>query len=417
MSVGRTAWTALLVWAALCIQVWPVWAQNFPDNRQLKLDAGKGAGDPEYRRSLGERERQREEEARREGESHTDVPVQAPAGPERKAVGPPEFARPAEDVVTPEEAVRAEAQAGDEPGEADPEARAEWRGRDEEEEPQAVYDPPAREQAGVDAYIGFLIEELNRAPEMRIIEYGGNAEGGDGEVARDLAGEPLGPKLPNVGAGDALYARVLFDVNSDYPGPVMLQLLQRPLYGVVARGEFRLVRDRLVVNVRTMDIAGETVAVDAVAVGLDCACFGLSGEVSYHWWDRVILPAATGFVENFLIARARPERRIVETGEAGVVSDERAATRKEALYAGAAAAAGRVGEILLEQAPSRQTVVIPRNAEVAVMFVERLGRRRAPAAPPAAAGGEEGGAGTGAVAGPRSDGPIPVVVTGRGVLQ
>jgi len=413
MSVGRTVRTALLVWAVLGIQVWSAWAQNFPDNRQLKLDAGKGGGDPEYRRTLGEREEQREEEARREGESHMDVPVQAPAGPERKPVGPPEFARPAEDVVTPEEAVAAEAGAG----EPQAEGRAEWRGPDAEEEPQVVYEPPAREQAGVDAYIGFLIEELNRAPEMRIIEYGGNEEAGDGEVARELAGKPLGPKLPNVGAGDALYARVLFDVNSDYPGPVMLQLLQRPLYGVVARGEFRLVRDRLVVNVRTMDIAGETVAVDAVAVGLDCACFGLSGEVSYHWWDRVILPAATGFVENFLIARARPERRIVETGDGSVVSGERSATRKEALYAGAAAAAGRAGEILLEQAPSRQTVVIPRNTEIAVLFVERLGRRRVPAAPPATAGGAQRGAGDGAVAGERSDGPIPVVVTGRGVLQ
>ena len=415
MSVRRTVWVALLVCAALGSQASSAWAENFPDNTPLKLDAGKGPGDPDYRRTLGEREQQREVEAREEGKSHTDLPVRAPEGPGRKAVGPPDLGRPAQDVVTPEEAARTEA--GKEPEAAEPEKKVEWRGPEAEGEPPAAYEPPAREQAGVDAYIDALIEELNRAPEMQMIEYGGDREGRERDGPRGFAGEPVLPNLPPVGAGDALYARVLYDVNSDYPGPVMLQLLQRPLYGVVARGEFRLVRDRLVVNVRTMDIAGETVAVDAVAVGLDCACYGLSGDVSYHWWDRVILPAATGFVQNYLIARSRPERRIVETGEGGVVIDERAATSREAVYAGAAAAAGRVGEILLEQAPSRQTVVIPRNTELAVMFVERLGRRRAPAAPPApSAGAADRERGEPAAEEGRDD-PIPVVATGRGVLQ
>ncbi len=414
-AFGAAVVAVLLAVAAAVGPARPVLAENFPDNRQLELDAGKGGGDPEYRRTLDERQRQLREEADRKGESHTDVPVRAPGGEDRKAVEPPELGRPVQDVVTPEEAVQADGKP--EPAAAGPETQPEWRGREAGAEPAAVYEPAAREQAGVDGYIAALIKEFNRAPEMRIIEYAADEEASGRREPERRAGEPVSPGLPDVGAGDALYARVLYDVNSDYPGPVMLQLLQRPLYGAVARGEFRLVRDRLVVNVRTMDIAGETVAVDAVAVGLDCACYGLAGEVSYHWWDRVVLPAATGFVESFLIARARPERRIVETNDGGVVSEQRAATRKEALHAGAAAAAGRVGEILLEQAPSRQTVVIPRNTELAVMFVERLGRRRVPAAPPApVAETDDSGRGEAGTRG-RGDGPIPVVVTGRGVLQ
>ena len=51
--------------------------------------------------------------------------------------------------------------------------------------------------------------------------------------------------------------------------------------------------------------------------------------------------------------------------------------------AGLAAAAGRVGQVLLEQAPAVRTVRIPRNAELAVMFAERLERGRVRPAEPA----------------------------------
>ena len=161
---------------------------------------------------------------------------------------------------------------------------------------------------------------------------------------------------------------------------MLIELLQPPLAGAVARGEFQLVRERMVIRLSSLDVAGETVPVDAVAVGLDCACFGVAGDVSYHWWERVLLPAATGFVEQYLIARAQPERRVVTSDGGTVVTDESARSARQAQDAGLAAAAGRVGEVLLEQAPSRQTVEIPRNSEVAVMFAARLERAsRAPA--------------------------------------
>ena len=109
----------------------------------------------------------------------------------------------------------------------------------------------------------------------------------------------------------------LHAVNSDYPGPVLIELLQPPLSGAVARGSFQLVRERLVIRISALDVAGETVPVDAVAVGLDCGCFGVAGEVSYHWWDRLILPAAFGFVQQYLVARAQTERRVVDLADGG----------------------------------------------------------------------------------------------------
>ena len=235
------------------------------------------------------------------------------------------------------------------------------------------------DEGNLGAIVAALIEAINREPDIRRIGYGsGEQERGGGE-RREVA-QPAKRPLPRVGAGDAFYARVMHAVNSDYPGPVLIELLQPPLAGTVARGEFQLVRERMVIRLSSLDVAGETVPVDAVAVGLDCACFGVAGEVSYHWWDRVLLPAATGFVEQYLIARAQPERRVVTADGGTVVTDESARSARQAQDAGLAAAAGRVGEVLLEQAPSRQTVEIPRNAEVAVMFAARLERvSRAPA--------------------------------------
>ena len=396
------------VMGACCAVLWLApgcaWGEDFPDNRPAELKPTGGVGDPEYQRRLEEGQRRSAEDARERGESHTDVPISAAGAEGTTVVGPPG-------------AGIAEAEGKTEaPAQPKPKAQVEWPPR-QEGTPEGKDDPippgaGGREGARVDGYIQVLIEELSRPANMRRIRYVGGEETRPRETAGSVeAGEFQAP-LPNVGAGDALYARVLYDVNSDYPGPVMLQILQQPLYGAVARGEFQLIRDRLVVRVTALDVAGETVRVDAVAVGLDCACYGLAGDVTYHWWDRVILPAATGFLENFLIARAQPERRIVEVEAGSVVADERARSREQAIYAGASAAAGQVGRILREQAPSRQTVSIARNTELAVMFVERLGRDRRRGRSDDALEGAE------AEALPATERPpVPVVLRGRGELR
>ena len=336
-----------------------------------KYNPAEGEGSPAFRESVRERDRQRLRDARQEGGSHIDVT-------------PGVVTDSGQTVVDPVEVRSRQPEPEDEDGEGPVrvqrvEPQAEWP---REEEP-TYRESQGGDEGNLDAIVAALIEAINRPPDVRVISFGSVGDGAREEARRPVA--ETRPALPRVGAGDAFYARMLHAVNSDYPGPVLIELLQPPLAGAVARGEFQLVRERLVIRLSSLDVAGEAVPVDAVAVGLDCACFGVAGEVSYHWWDRVILPAATGFVERYLIARAEPDRRVV-TGEGGVVvTDESERSARQARDAGLAAAAGRVGQVLLEQAPSRQTVSIPENAEVAVMFAERLARREAPASVEAAA--------------------------------
>ena len=337
-----------------------------------KLNPGEGMGNEVYEETVDVRNRQRKQEAGARGESHLDV-VTAPAEDgDREAVTPPE----------PRAKAPAGTRGGTPAGERPPAPVEPVRPQAEWVPPERAAPAPDEGDGTLDSIVAALVDAINREPDIRRIGYrapeGGGAE--PGSARRPAAPSPL----PRVAAGDAFYARVLHAVNSDYPGPVLIELLQPPLAGAVARGEFQLVRDRLVIRMSALEVGQETVPVDAVAVGLDCACFGVPGEVSYHWWDRVLLPAATGFVERYLIARAQPERRVVEVDGGTVVTDERARTARQARDAGLAEAVGRVGRVLLEQAPSRQTVEIPRNAEVAVMFAERLQRtaRAAPAGAP-----------------------------------
>ena len=188
--------------------------------------------------------------------------------------------------------------------------RPEWEG-----DPSGIPVGTGGDEGNLGAIVAALIEAINREPDIRRIGYASGAAERSGGERREAVAPAKGP-LPRVAAGDAFYARVMHAVNSDYPGPVLIELLQPPLAGAVARGEFQQVGERMVIRIGSLDVAGETMPVDAVAVGLDCACFGVAGEVSYHWWDRVLLPAATG-VRRAVSDRAR------RTGAPGGVGGRR----------------------------------------------------------------------------------------------
>ncbi len=345
-----------------------------PDNSGVKLDTSEGAGSPGYEETLNQREREELERARREGGSLLPVLT----GPAASEEGDP---------VSPLDATVPPAPQGRQvltEGQVEPQPVQRVRPQQDAIAPEPVVrgGAIAEEVGDLDAFVAVLVKAMDREPDIRRVVYG-RVERGAPALAEPV-GEFLERGLPTVGAGDAFYGRVLHAVNSDYPGPVLIELLQPPLQGAVARGAFQLVRDRLVIRISALDVAGETVPVDAVAVGLDCGCFGVSGEVSYHWWERLILPAAFGFTQQYLVARAQTDKRVVEVEGGAVVTEESEASARQARDAGFAAAIGRAGEVLLAQAPTAQTVEIPGNSEVAVMFAERLKRRAAASATPVA---------------------------------
>ena len=348
-----------LLGAALWLMVVaPAWPQ-VPDNRGLRLDP-EDPVPPAYGDTLSERDSQRLEDARQEGESF--LPLFQGTGSSPPAV---------------EEGV------GAGPAAPPPVAASELVRRPS----VPAVAPPSYEgygasvadqrEGGFSHFIDVLLESWNRPPVMVRLRYpvveSGRRE--DARAQNSSAGAPVptvapaddARVLPPIMAGDGIYARTLYAVNSDFPGPVLLELLEPPLVGAVASGQFTLVRDRMVLRLSSLQYRGRNVPVDAWAVGLDCACYGVGGVVDRHFLERVVLPAAVRFAEGFLTALGRPAETVhLQSG--GVVYERSDGSLVEDVFSGLGAAAAAAGDVLLEDAPRRPTVRIPRDSELVVVF-------------------------------------------------
>ena len=356
---------SLLLLGAILAAAWtlgPVASSRpqVPDNRGVHLDPEDPIS-PAYRDSLDARDRLRLEDARESGESFLPTfhgRSQAPGG-----------------------AAAVDAEDG-----ADAYTETAYRSPSEEPaRPEPVYEaigglqPQGSSPAGLSEMIGVLLETWSRAPEVVRLRYandGGSAPDAAPNAARQPAPsrrDTQGDPLPRIEPGAGFYARTVYAVNSDYPGPVVLELLQPPLAGAVATGGFELVRDRMVLRLTALTWRGETLPVDALAVGLDCACYGIPGEVDRHFFTRVLLPAAVRFAEGFLTAAGMPERTLTLHG-GDTVHETRRRTARRDLYAGLGAAARTMGDVLLQDAPDRPTVRIPPDTEMIVTFTTPPGR-------------------------------------------
>ena len=361
-----------VLFTALCAPAVPAMAQ-VPDNRGLKLDPEDSVA-PAYRDTLDRRDRQRLDAAREAGDSFIPLiqgrgraPGESPRG--RSEAGTTPYPAPPSTGPTP------------------PKPAYEAYRR-----PRLVAPAPGDQaERGLSDLMNVLIETWSRPPEIVRLRYPPAAEHPPAgtTVGADRPEAPL-LLLPSIGPGRGLYARTLHAVDSDYPGPVLLELLEPPLAGAVASGAFTLVGERLVLRLDRLEYRGRSVSIDAWAVGLDCACYGVAGEVERHFFQRVLLPAAVRFAEGFLTALGRPGES-VSLGSGGVRYERSGGSTRDAVHTGLGTAARSAGEILLEGAPKRPTVRVPRDTELVVLFARPPGA--APTTAPAPA--SEQGSGDG----------------------
>ena len=209
--------------------------------------------------------------------------------------------------------------------------------------------------------------EVAQAPAPAGVQGAAPGQDAGGDVAPPAA---PGPVL--VGAGKMLYATTKVGVDSELGLPVLVEVLERPFSGALLRGEFQQVRDRMMVRFHRLSDPRRDldVEVNAYAVGLDCECGAVDGEVDRHWFSRVVLPAAVGFAEEYLAAASRPDVTISVDGQ--VISERSQDENEKRIAAGLSGAVQRTGDVVLEGLPKRATVRLPRGTEIAVVFVDAV---------------------------------------------
>ena len=363
-AIGSATGAGRLVVAALpamlCALVWAgfAWA-DVPDNRGVGFNPDDPVS-PAYGETIQDRDEQRLDDALKRGETfistvhgtgralHEDPPLPLEHGSDPADVGS----------VSPEPAVKASRPVPV----YETAGRPRTRGRDRD--------------GGLAAMIGALLESWTRPPEIVRLRYADPQDRGSDAARSSAAQEPSvpvdrGAHLPRISAGQGFYARTLYAVDSDYPGPVVLELLQPPLVGAVAHGGFERVGERLVLRLSSLTWQGRTVPVEAWGVDPECACYGIEGEVDRHFLSRVVLPAAARFAAGFMTAAAMPARTL--SLQDGTVLHERGTGEREALHSGLGAAARTLGDILTADAPKETTVRIPRDTPLVVMVARTPG--------------------------------------------
>ena len=169
-----------------------------------------------------------------------------------------------------------------------------------------------------------------------------------------------------------LYAATTVGVDSELGLPVLVELLEDPLRGALLHGSFEQVRDRMIVRfARLSDPRRNLVTrVDAYAVGLECECGAVEGDVNRHWLARVVMPAAFGFAEEYLRAAGEPDITFVVNGQ--VLAQRSGQDVRGRVARGLAGAVARTGEVMQESLPRQTTVRLPRGRELAVVFVDAV---------------------------------------------
>ena len=332
------------------------WAQ-MPDNRGVKLNP-EDSVPPAYLDTLDERDRVRLDAARRQGDSF--VPIFPGRGQA------PGYTQPAGGVGSTRSVTETPPSLQHQPG-----GRVTPRPTYEAySPPRQEGRPPGRPEDRISDLIGVLLQNWSKPPQIVRIRY---PPAKPETAAPATSGTPPEPSIPLPPAGGGIYARTIYAVNSDYPGPVLIELLGPPLAGAVATGAFTLVGERMVLRLTDLEYRGRRMATDGWAVGLDCACYGIAGEVDSHFFQRVLLPAAVRFAEGFLTAMGRPAESLT-LGSGDVRYERRQGSTREAVHSGLGTAARSAGDILLENAPKRvPTVRIPRDTELIVMFARPPG--------------------------------------------
>ncbi|HCM83570.1 MAG TPA: hypothetical protein DIS76_03280 [Rhodospirillaceae bacterium] len=173
-----------------------------------------------------------------------------------------------------------------------------------------------------------------------------------------------------VPAGDVLYGAMITEANSDVPGPILAHVLSGPLKGGRLIGAFKVSDDYLVIQFTTLSIHGRSYPVNAIALDPNTTLGGMATEVDQRYFSRLVLPAAASFISRFGDVISQPEQTTTVSDGTVVISQGKQST-KDALYAGAGDAASQLSDFVDDEANRiRPLVRVASNTPIGIFFTE-----------------------------------------------
>jgi len=247
-----------------------------------------------------------------------------------------------------------------------------------------------------------------------------NAFGMGGNAMSNAAGMDNGQTMmgeeeePLIVPGDILYGQLLIEANSDVPSVVMARVLTGHFEGSKILGSFSREDEKLVLEFDKIVKDGKTYPVSGVAVDPNTSLPGLATEVDHRYFKRILLPAASKFIEG--VAEA-----VTEGGSTNVISSTTGETISEEqedldlnqeLLKGVSEASTIVTDILLEEGESTEIMVrVAAGTPIGILFVDPVYESSRMGAP-GSMGGMGGMASPFGSAMPNTGGSLPTNSTG-----
>ena len=175
-----------------------------------------------------------------------------------------------------------------------------------------------------------------------------------------------------VPAGTVSYAQLLTEANSDVPGPILAQIVSGPLAGARAVGSFEVSAawaDYLVLQFALADKDGHDYGINAVALDPDTSLGGMATEVDQRYFVRVVLPAASSFLQGVGSAIGQGNSSVVTNGTTTIVQQTDRGI-KQGTYSGLGQAAQTAGQFFQNQAnQARPLIRVAAGTPMGLFFI------------------------------------------------
>ena len=271
--------------------------QHSPEVRQaavpsapaLSTDKEGVSRNPEYRRKIDELNRERARQAIRTGQSS----VPTIGGGDQKT-----------ESLSLSKPVSGGQSSGNGSGQFPTSSEAKNR---IQEERQAILTARTEEEAAVGKEIGGVLSTWSTegenlgflAANVPKTVNSGAAAGKTGNTVK--RGSKKGKNIPIIPAGKILYGRIVNELNSDHPGPVLAQAVGGKFDGVKFLGSFQRDHGAMVIKFdRVIYKDGETDSIGAYAVSPGTKLrSGLETDVNHHYLYRYGALLASAFLQGF----------------------------------------------------------------------------------------------------------------------